>query len=123
MYLYQEWMEPCAIMDRRTLADGLGGFRYEWTQGAVFNAAVVKNNTLEGKIAEKAGVTEIYTVYVDKGLSLEFHDVLRRLRDGAIFRITSNQNDSETPARASFQFGMATAEKWELTGTEVETND
>lgn len=121
--LYQEIMDNCAMMDRRTVSDGLGGFTYEWTQGAEFAAAVVKNNTLDARLAEKQGVTEVYTVTVDKGLTLEFHDVFKRLRDGAIFRVTSNITDSETPPRATFQIGQVSAERWTLTGTEVPKND
>lgn len=115
MKLYEEMMDTCAMMDRRTVPDGLGGFDYEWTQGAEFRAAVVKNNTLDARVAEKQGVTELYTVTVDKGVTLEFHDVFKRLRDNAIFRVTSNIHDSETPQRATFQIGQVTAERWELT--------
>lgn len=115
MKLYEEMMDTCAMMDRRTVPDGLGGFSYEWTQGAEFRAAVVKNNTLDARVAEKQGVTELYTVTVDKGVTLEFHDVFKRLRDSAIFRVTSNIHDSETPQRATFQIGQVTAERWELT--------
>lgn len=103
------------MMDRRTVPDGLGGFTYQWTQGAVFEAAIVKNTTLEARIAEKQGVTELYTVTVHKGLTLEYHDVFKRLSDNAIFRVTANTHDSETPKRATFQIGQVTAERWELT--------
>lgn len=123
MFLYEEMMETCAIMDRQTIPDGLGGFTYEWTQGATFRAAVVKNDTLDARVAEKQGVTEVYTVTVDKGVSLDYHDVFKRLRDGAIFRVTSNVRDSETPSRSTFQIGVVSAELWTLTGTEVVKND
>ena len=122
MHLYEEMMDSCAMMDRRTVADGLGGFTYQWTQGAEFKAAIVKNNTLDARVAEKQGVTEVFTITVDKGVSLEFHDVFKRLRDSAIFRVTSNISDSETPSRSTFQIGQVSAEKWSLTG-EVVPND
>ena len=115
MSLIDEMMEACAMMDRQTVSDGMGGFSYQWVQGATFNAAVVKNNTLEARIAEKQGVTELYTVTVGKGLNLDYHDVFKRLSDGAVFRVTSNITDSETPARATFQIGQVNAERWELT--------
>jgi len=122
MRLYEEMMDSCAMMDRRTVADGLGGFNYQWVQGATFRAAIVKNNTLDARVAEKQGVTEVFTITVDKGVSLEFHDVFKRLRDSAIFRVTSNISDSETPSRSTFQIGQVSAEKWSLTG-EVVPND
>jgi hypothetical protein len=51
---------------------------------------------------------------VDKGIDLDFHDVFKRVKDGAVFRVTSNVTDSETPSIASFQIGQVTAEKWVL---------
>lgn len=114
-YLFEKMMEDCTMLDRKTSEDGLGGFTSEWIDGAKFRAAVVKNSTIQAKIAEKNGVTEVYRVTVSKGTPLDFHDVFRRDSDGATFRVTSNIKDSETPAVASFQFGQVDAERWELT--------
>lgn len=114
MSLIDVMMEDCTMLDKRTVADGLGGFTTEWVDGAEFRAAVVKDSTMAARVAEKQGVTELYTVTVDKGLSLQYHDVFRRQSDGAIFRVTSNIVDSETPSVATFQIGQVTAERWEL---------
>lgn len=115
MSLIDEQMEDCVIMDKVSVSDGQGGFDYTWTEGASFKAAIVKDSSLNARIAEKEGVTEIYTITVYKGSILEFHDVIKRSSDGAIFRITSNISDSETPDRASFQIGQVSAERWVLT--------
>lgn len=114
MSLIDVMMDDCVMLDRRTVPDGMGGFVHEWTEGANFRAAVVKDNTLAARVAEKQGVSEVYTVTVDKGLTLEYHDVFRRLSDGYVFRVTSNIKDSETPTVATFQIGQVTAERWEL---------
>lgn len=114
MSLIDVMMEPCVMIDKRTVPDGYGGFIREWVDGAEFQAAVVKNNTMEARIAEKQGVTELYTVTVAKGLTLLYHDVFRRKSDQAVFRVTSNITDSETPSVATFQIGQVTAERWEL---------
>ena len=114
MSLIDVMMEECVMVDRRTVPDGIGGFNYEWVDGAQFRAAVIKNNSLEARVAEKQGVTELYTVTVDKGLVLQYHDVFRCFCDGLTFRVTSNIRDSETPSVATFQIGQVTAERWEL---------
>ena len=114
MSLIDVMMEECVMLDKRTVSDGLGGFNYEWVDGAEFRAAVIKNNSMEARVAEKQGVTELYTVTVDKGLVLQYHDVFRRMSDGLTFRVTSNIRDSETPSVATFQIGQVTAERWEL---------
>lgn len=114
MRLFEEGMEKCVLMDRRTISDGMGGYSQVWTEGAEFDAAVVKDNTLNARVAEKEGVTELYTVTVYKTVPLQFHDVFKRISNGDIFRVTSNITDSQTPNRASFQIGQVIAEKWVL---------
>lgn len=114
MRLFEKMMEECTMLDKKTISDGLGGFSTEWTDGAEFKAAIVKNNTLDAKVAEKNGVTELYTITVAKGTPIIYHDVLRRNSDGAIFRVTSNIKDSETPDASSFQIGQVSAERWNL---------
>ena len=78
-------------------------------------AAAVQDNTLAARVAEKQGVTEVYTVTTPTGVGLEFHDVFRRDSDGATFRATSNAIDSRPPEAATFAFEQVNAERWELT--------
>ena len=113
MRLYETMMDDCVMMDKVSLPDGIGGLTYEWREGAPFRAAIVKDNTMQAKVAEKEGVTEVYTVTVPKSVPLEFHDVIKRLEDGAIFRVTTNTTDSKTPKVATFRFGQVNAERWE----------
>jgi len=114
MSLITEAMTQCTMLDKRTAPDGQGGYIQTWVDGAVFDAAIIKDSSMQARMAEKQGVTEVYTVTVSKGLPLDYHDVFRRESDGAIFRVTSNITDSETPERASFQIGQVTAERWVL---------
>lgn len=114
MSLIDVIMEDVVMMDKTTVSDGMGGFTQEWTEGASFRAAIVKDSTMAARVAEKQGVTELYTITVDKGITLDYHDVFKRKSDGAIFRVTSNIADSQTPSVASFQIGQVTAERWVL---------
>ena len=114
MTLYETLMENCTMLDRNTVSDGLGGFIETYTDGAQFLAAVGKDSTIQGRIAEKQGVTEIYTITTYKSVRLHFHDVFRREKDGQIFRVTSNVEDNETPAVATFDMAQVSAEVWQL---------
>lgn len=102
------------MMDKITAPDGMGGIVRVWTEGAPFRAAIIKDSTLAARVAEKEGVTELYTVTVDGDIELDYHDVFKRVSDGAVFRVTSNIADSKTPSVASFQIGQVTAERWVL---------
>lgn len=112
--LIDEMMEDCCLMDRVSVPDGEGGWDYTWKAGAPFKAAIVKDTSLNARIAEKEGVTEVYTITVYKGNKLNYNDVIKRLKDDTVLKVTSNIDDSETPKRASFQIGQVSAKRWEL---------
>lgn len=114
MSLLSEAMETCYMLDRQTVADGYGGYRQQYTEGASFQAAIVFDTSIEARIAEKQGVTSRYTVTTPRTLTLEYHDVFRRGRDGKIFRVTSDGDDKYTPASATLDMRQVTAEEFTL---------
>ena len=114
--LIDQFMEDCVMIEKIRLPDGLGGFATEWRSGAPFRAAIVRDSTIAALVAEKQGVTEVYTVTTPPGVGLDYHEVFRRLEDGATFRVSSNHADSAPPPSASFAFEQVRAERWELPG-------
>lgn len=112
--LLKERMEACIIMDKSTQSDGYGGIITVWTPGAEFTAAIVLDNSLQAKIAEKQGVTALYTITTYKDINLQYHDVFKRKEDGKIFRVTSDGDDKHTPKSASLNMRQVSAEEWEL---------
>ena len=49
---------------------------------------------------------------------LEYHDVLRRVRDGKVFRVTSDGDDKYTPESATLNMRQVTAEEYILNGND-----
>lgn len=114
MSLLDEMKTACVLLDKRRVSDGEGGFVTSWVEGAKFMAAITLNTSIEAQAAEKQGVTGIYKVMTDKSAMLDYHDVFRRQYDGKIFRVTSDGGGKVTPARATFQSSVATAEEYTL---------
>ena len=114
MSLLDEAMETCSMLNKQTTPDGYGGYINTWTEGAEFKAAIVFDTSMEARSAEKAGVTSMYTVTTGRELTLEYHDVFRRKRDGKIFRVTSDGDDKYTPPSATLNMRQVTAEEWSL---------
>lgn len=114
MSLLQQAMTDVVAMEKTRVSDGEGGFIVDWVDGAVFKAAITFDTSMQSRIGEKQGVSSRYTVTTHKNAKLAFHDVIRRLNDGKIFRITSDGDDKQTPDSASFQFLQVTAEEWWL---------
>lgn len=113
MSMIEESMESCVIMQKVRTPDGEGGFITEWTEGAEFNASITFDSSMQARIGEKQGVSSLYTVTTSKNAKLEYHDVIKRLRDKKLFRITSDGDDKQTPVRAAFgQYLQVTAEEW-----------
>ncbi len=112
MSLLDSMMEKCTILNHIRVDDPYGSVVETWTEGATFDATIIKNSTTEAMIAERQGVTEIFTVVVKKGMSLDYHDAFKRNSDGQIFRITSNLTDSEAPDSSTVKIAKVTAEKW-----------
>lgn len=114
MTLLESMYDKCVILNRTKTSDGVLGFTSVWTDGAGFSALIKKDTSTEARLAEKQGVTEVYTVVTARGFGLEYHDVFRRESDGAVFRVTGNQRDSEAPDASTAQIGKVSAERWEL---------
>lgn len=116
MSLLYDAMEKCIMLNPTTVADGYGGYYTTWKEGAEFDAAITFDTSIEARVADKQGVTSLYTVTTSRTLTLEYHNVFKRLRDNKIFRVTSDGDDKYTPASATLDMRQVTAEEWVLNG-------
>lgn len=107
-------MDKCHIIDKVTNDDIYGGASIGYRKGASIDAAIIKNNTTEAVVAEKQGITEIFTVVTHKGSLLDYHSIIRRDKDNECFIITSREKDSEAPERSTIQISKVNAETWKV---------
>lgn len=112
--LLDSMVETCTMIEKRAVPDGMGGFTRAWVDGAEFQAVIRKDESIEAKLAEQQGVTEVYTIVVQKGLPLDYHDVVRRNATGEIFRVTSNVADKQAPDASTIGIARVSAERWTL---------
>lgn len=115
MSLLDTQMETFCYINLSRLPDGESGISQVWSEGAEFKANARLDNSTQGKIAEKMGVTSLYTITTKKNICLEYHDIIKRLSDGKIFRITSDGDDNKTPDSATLNMRQVSAEEWRLT--------
>lgn len=114
MSLLDEATENCVMLDKRTVSDGYGGYTATYIEGASFSAAITFDTSIEARAAEKQGVTSRYIVTTSKVITLEYHDVFKRVRDNKIFRVTSDGDDKYTPASATLDMRQVTAEEFSV---------
>lgn len=116
MSLLDDSFETCVMIDKTTAPDGYGGSKTVWKEGATFKCAITFDTSIQARSAEQAGVTSLYTVTTRRNMTLEYHDVFKRKRDGKIFRVTSDGDDKYTPPSATLDMRQVTAEEYILNG-------
>lgn len=115
MSLLEEAMTKCVAMNKQiAVPDGYGGTTTVWAEGAEFMAAISFDGSMQAKIAEQQGVTSLYKIVTKKNITLEHHDVIKRVSDGKIFRVTSDGDDKHTPVSAALDMREVSAEEWEI---------
>lgn len=114
MSLLDSALEQFVMLDKTTQPDGYGGYIRTWTEGAAFEAAAAFDTSVQARIAEVQGVTSLYTITTRKAMNLQYHDVIKRVSDNKVFRITSDGDDKKTPMCATLNMRQVTAEEWEL---------
>ena len=116
MSLLTEAMEQCVMLNKVAQSDGFGSYYTQWIEGVPFDAAITFDTSIQARTAEAQGVKSVYTVTVDRGMRLEYHDVFKRLSDGKVFRATSDGDDSYTPSSAGLNMRQVTAEEYAING-------
>lgn len=114
MMLYERMMQECILLEKKRTSDGEGGFITTWKEGAQIMCAITQNNSMQAKIAEHDGVTSTYKVTTNKNVKLDYHDVIKRIEDGVIFRVTSNAEEKTSPTFSTIDMNVVSAERWEL---------
>lgn len=116
MSLLEQAKTDCNMYRQVRKPDGYGGYTTVWEEDteSTFKAAITFDNSLEARVAAAQGVKSLYTVTTTKDKILMYHDVIKRLSDGKILRITSDGDDKATPASASLNMRQCTAEEFTL---------
>lgn len=108
-----ERAETCTLLEKTRVPDGEGGWETRWVDGMQFVATITHDSTIEARVAESQGMTSTFTVWTEKGTTLDFHDVFRA-NDGQVYRVTSQGGDEMTPDSAGMQVQHVSAERWQL---------
>lgn len=139
--LLQKNYEPFDILTNTRTPDGRSGYVSEWDVSGSFSGIAVLGQS-SGDRARENGVNmaqheipkPMYSLLTSRAVTLAFHAIVRRRRDGKCFRVISDAQDAKTPNGAKLDLKMHAAEEYRLpdaaswkpkppTGTEGENND
>lgn len=107
------------VLNRNLTSDGLGGQEYTIVEGLSFEGVLILNTSIEGQIAQKQGVTGIYTFAYPKSLNIPPKTILRRVKDGKIFRAT-DIDGVPTPDMSTLDMKVTRLEDYTLPANDVE---
>lgn len=114
MSLLDDFSRACVLMEKSRQPDGEGGYITTWTEGAEFTNHQAIDTSMEARIAEKQGVTSVYSALVDVAVPIEYGDYFKDKESGAVYRVTSRPEEKQAPKSASFGLKYFTAERTEL---------
>ena len=87
----------------------------QWEEGAEFTNYQALDTSMEARIAEKQGVTSLYSALVDRDFPIEHNDVFKDTETGQTYRVTSNPEEKVAPRSSTLPLKYFTAERWALT--------
>ena len=103
-----DFFEPVRLLQRIETPDDIGGVQVEYKPVLDFEAGIITISSTEAIIAGLVGGKTVYKILTVPEIIMEQHDVVHRISDGTMMRITGNS--IRTPAPAQVQFLTATAE-------------
>ena len=102
--------------------DGEGGYLRGWTVKQTFMANWYVKSDIQRYVALKAEGMGQYALLTGREITLSFHNVIRRVKDGKIFRITSDSDDRYTPQSATLNLRYQEMDEWTLVDGDVNDN-
>ena len=115
MSLLDDFARACVFMEKKRVPDGAGGYFVEWVEGYEFTNYQAMDTSMEARIAEKQGVTSVYSALVSKSVPIEYGDRFKDKSTGNVYRVTSNPEEKESPKSSTLDLKYFTAERTELT--------
>ena len=67
MSLLSDAMETCVMLNKLSVDDGYGGERIVWTPGSSFQAAFDFNTSMQARVSESQGVTNLFAQHAAGG--------------------------------------------------------
>jgi len=109
--MLRDYFEDFILLERSQSPDELGGTDVSWKDGIRFRGGVTQ---VVGKEIDPCGLLALKTspmLLHEWDVTLQQDDRIRRLSDGAEFRVTGNSSDMRTPPMAGTVYCQVPVER------------
>lgn len=110
MSLLTASFEPFIFMEKQRVQDDYGGYGLIWSEGAEFEATADFPQSTNSIIADKLTERVNCTITTTKAITLQAYEYVKRLSDGAYFRVLSDGSFNKTPNSAGLDMRQSKAE-------------
>ena len=105
--------EQFVVLTEHTTNDAFGQTA-TWTKDEAFPCLLWMDQNAQKLLAEQPSAVSLFRAICEKDAPVAFYTVLQRVRDGAVFRVSSHPEDHEAPEAASFSVKAFTAHRYDL---------
>jgi hypothetical protein len=107
--ILQDFVENIVLIDETTASDGLGGFVYEWTDGAEISVAVIQPRDTKATIANAIVGQQSLTILTSTAIELKRDKYFRRKSNGKTYKIDHDNTERLAPDDSELQLRATTA--------------
>lgn len=111
--ILNEFLTDLEVIEINNTSDGLGGYIEGVSVVKTLQGIIARVSNKESRIAEKLNNKSYYVLYVKKGTLIDRNNLVRRVSDNRVFRITSLAGDKITPSGAGIDFEKFECEIYE----------
>lgn len=111
MLMLGEYMEDFRRMESGGAGDGLGGLTGKLTPGEAFHAGICPGQTAAAALAGKEAARESGVLLHGAGVTLAPGEIIRREKDGALYRVRSRSEFYRAPRRGRLAFAQVNIER------------
>lgn len=109
--MISDYYEDFVLLGRVEKSDGMGGVTAAWSEDTGFRGGLTSVSGVEIIPGGVSMVKETPVLCHESGVSLHLNDCVKRVRDGARYRVVSDSDEMRTPARAGFSFAQVKVER------------
>jgi len=109
--MIEKWFEPFLLLERKDSSDGMGGRIPAFTDALTFQGVLTYTAGQEVGAAGQQLLAEQPALLHEFDVTLSPGDHIRRVKDGAVYRVAGRSDAQKAPAFSGLRFAQVPVER------------